>query len=79
MIGLLIIGVFQAALLVLLLLTKRNKSVSDYILAGYLVLSALLIFFTYLEIWNRNNDLQHLWLINLRTPFILLLPLPAYG
>ena len=75
MIGLLIIGVFQAALLVLLLLTKRNKSVSDYILAGYLVLSALLIFLTYLEIWNRNNDLQHLWLINLRTPFILLIPL----
>jgi len=73
MIGLLIIGVFQAALLVLLLLTKRNKSVSDYILAGYLVLSALLIFLTYLEIWNRNNDLQHLWLINLRTPFILLI------
>lgn len=73
MIGLLIIGVFQAVLLVLLLLTKRNKSVSDYILAGYLVLSALLIFFTYLEIWSRNNDLQHLWLINLRTPFILLI------
>ncbi len=73
MIGLLVIGMFQAALLVLLLLTKRNKSVSDYILAGYLVLSALLIFFTYLEIWNRNNDLQHLWLTNLRTPFILLI------
>ncbi len=73
MIGLLIIGVFQAVLLVLLLLTKRNKSVSDYILACYLVLSGLLIFLTYLEIWNRNNDLQHLWLINLRTPFILLI------
>jgi AraC-like DNA-binding protein len=73
MIGLLVIGVFQAVLLVLLLLTKRNKSVADYILAGYLVLSGLLIFFTYLEIWNRNNDLQHLWLTNLRTPFILLI------
>ena len=73
MIGLLVIGMFQAALLVLLLLTKRNKSVSDYILAGYLVLSGLLILLTYLEIWNRNNDLQHLWLINLRTPFILLI------
>ena len=73
MIGLLVIGIFQAVLLVMLLLTKRNKSVPDYILAGYLVLSGLLIFFTYLEIWNRNNDLQHLWLINLRTPFILLI------
>jgi AraC-like DNA-binding protein len=73
MIGLLVIGVFQAALLVLLLLSKRKKSIPDYILAGYLFLSALLIFFTWLEIWNRNNELQHLWLINLRTPFILLI------
>ena len=44
MIGLLVIGIFQAALLVLLLLTKRKKSTPDYILAGYLFLSALLIF-----------------------------------
>lgn len=73
MIGLLVIGVFQAVLLVLLLLTKRNKSIADYILAGYLVLSGLLIFFTYLEIWNRNNDFQYLCLANLRTPFILLI------
>jgi AraC-like DNA-binding protein len=73
MIGLLVIGVFQAALLVLLLLTKRKKSTPDYILAGYLFLSALLIFFTWLEIWSRNNDLQILWLTNLRTPLILLI------
>ena len=73
MIGLLVIGIFQAALLVLLLLTKRNKSTPDYILAGYLFLSALLIFFTWLEIWSRNNDVQILWLTNLRTPFILLI------
>jgi len=73
MIGLLVIGVFQAALLVLLLLTKRKKSTPDYILSGYLFLSALLIFFTWLEIWSRNNDLQILWLTNLRTPLILLI------
>jgi AraC-like DNA-binding protein len=73
MIGLLVIGVFQALLLVLLLLSKRNKSVADYILAGYLVLSGLLLFFTYLEIWNRNNDFQYLLITNLRTPFILLI------
>jgi AraC-like DNA-binding protein len=73
MIGLLVIGIFQAVLLILLLLTKRNKRVSDYFLAGYLVLSALTIFFTYLEIWSRNNDLQNLWLTNLRTPLILII------
>ncbi len=73
MLGLLVLGIFQGGLLVLLLLSKRKKLVSDYILAGYLFLSALLIFFTWLEIWNRNNDFQHLWFINLRTPFIFLL------
>ena len=73
MVGLLIIGVFQGGLLVLLLLTKRKKGAADYILAWYLFLSALLLFFTWLEIWNRNNDLQYFWLINLRTPFILLI------
>ncbi len=73
MIGLLVIGVFQAALLVLLLLTKRKKSTPDFILAGYLFLSALLIFFTWMEIWARNSDEQILWLTNLRTPLILLI------
>ena len=73
MIGLLVIGVFQAALLVLLLLTKRKKSIPDYILAGYLFLSALLIFLTWLEIWGQNNNFHLLWLTNLRTPFILLI------
>lgn len=73
MVGLLIIGVFQGGLLVLLLLTKRKKGAADYILAWYLFLSALLLFFTWLEIWSRNNDLHYLWLINLRTPFILLI------
>ena len=73
MVGLLVIGVFQAALLVLLLLTKRTRSTPDYILAGYLLLSALLIFFTWLEIWGRNNDQQILWLTNMRTPLILLI------
>lgn len=73
MLGFLVIGVFQAVLLVLLLLTKRKKSFPDYILAGYLFLSALLIFFTWLEIWSHNNDLQFLCLVNLRTPFILLI------
>ncbi len=73
MIGILIIGVFQAALLVLLLLTKRKKSTPDYILAGYLFLSALLIFLTWLEIRIQSNLLQYLWLTNLRTPLILLI------
>lgn len=71
MIFLLIIGAFQAIALVLLLLVKRDKGVADYILSGYLFVSALIIVFAYLEIWNRNLGYPYPWLINLSTPLIL--------
>ena len=70
---LLVIGAFQAVLLVVLLLTKREKTISDFILSGYLFLSALIILLAYLEIWNRNNNFPYPWLINLSTPLILVI------
>jgi AraC-like DNA-binding protein len=70
--ALLVIGVFQAILLVLLLIVKRNRSVSDHILSGYLFLSALIILLAYIEIVNRDYGYPFPWLINLSTPFILL-------
>lgn len=71
MIFLLIIGAFQAIALVMLLLVKRGKGVADYILSGYLFVSALTIVLAYLEIWNRNLGYPYPWLINLSTPLIL--------
>jgi AraC-like DNA-binding protein len=71
-IPLLIIAAFQAILLVVLLLVKREKSVSDFILASYLFLSAITILLAHLEIWNRNIGYPYPWLINLSTPLILL-------
>ncbi len=73
MIVLLIIGIFQSALLVFLLLTKKPKGVADYILSGYLFISAITLLFAYLEIWSRNQGYSHPWLINLSTPLILLI------
>jgi AraC-like DNA-binding protein len=70
--ALLVIGVFQAILLVLLLVVKRNKSLSDQILSGYLFLSAFIILLAYIEIVNRDYGYPYPWLINLSTPFILL-------
>jgi AraC-like DNA-binding protein len=71
MISLLIFGVFQAVMLIVLLLTKQRKAASDYILGAYLFLSAFIILLAYLEIWNRTNGYPHPWLINLSTPLIL--------
>lgn len=73
MIPLLIIAAFQAVLLVMLLLTKKSKSIADYILSGYLFVSALTILFAYLEIINRNLGYPYPWVINISTPLILLL------
>ncbi|MDX9846772.1 MAG: AraC family transcriptional regulator [Tenuifilaceae bacterium] len=73
MIALLIIGIFQSALLVFLLLAKKNKGIADFILSGYLFISAITLLFAYLEIWSRNQGYSHPWLINLSTPLILLI------
>lgn len=73
MIPLLIIAAFQAILLVVLLLVKKSKSAPDYILSGFLLVSALTILFAYLEILNRKNGYALPWLINLSTPLILLM------
>lgn len=73
MIALLIIGIFQSALLVFLLLAKKNKCIADFILSGYLFISAITLLFAYLEIWSRNQGYSHPWLINLSTPLILLI------
>lgn len=73
MVAILIIGIFQSALLVFLLLTKKPKSVSDYILSGYLFISAITLLLAYLEIWSRSNGYVYPWLLNLSTPLILLI------
>lgn len=73
MVALLIIGIFQSALLVFLLLVKKPKSIADYILSGYLLVSAITLLFAYLEIWSRTNGYPYPWLLNLSTPLILLI------
>ncbi len=73
MIFLLILGAAQALMLFFLLLGKKPIRMPDYILSGYLLLSALIILFAYFEIWNRNSGYPYPWLINISTPFILLI------
>jgi AraC-like DNA-binding protein len=68
----LIIATFQAILLTFLLLAKKGKSKSDYILSGYFAVSAISILFAYLEIVNRSSGFPFPWIINISIPLILL-------
>jgi AraC-like DNA-binding protein len=72
MIALILIGSFQSAMLLMLLLVKRQKNLSDYCLAGYFVASAISIILAYLEISNRNNGYPYPWAIAISVPPILL-------
>lgn len=68
----LIIGIFQSFFLAILLLAKKKKSISDYILSGHFILYALTLLLAYLEIYNRQHGYLWPWLINTSTPLILL-------
>ncbi|MFO7656977.1 MAG: AraC family transcriptional regulator [Bacteroidales bacterium] len=73
MIALILIGSFQSAMLLALLLAKRQKNLSDYCLAGHFVASAISIILAYLEISIRNNGYPFPWAIAISVPSILLI------
>jgi len=68
----LVFGFFLSFFLWILVLTKRDKSVSDKILSFYFLVSALVILFAFLEIYSRKNGYIFPWAIGTSTPFILL-------
>ncbi len=72
MYNLLIIGIFEGLFLASLILTKKNKTKSDYILAIYFVLFGLNIFFSYMEAYNRNNNFSFPFFIMTSAPLLLL-------
>jgi len=61
----LIIGVFEAIFLILLLISKKNKTKSDLFLGIILSLYASSIFATYVEIYNIQNNFPYPQIINL--------------
>ncbi len=73
MIALILIGSFQSAMLLMLLLSKKQKSFSDYCLSAHFVASAISILLAFIEIHNRNNNYPVPWLIAVSIPSILLL------
>lgn len=68
----LLIATFEAVFIGLLILAKRKKSTSDYILFSLFVVYAITIGFSFLEIYNRNNSYPYPIFISVSVPFILL-------
>lgn len=61
----LVIGTFEAAFLILLLLSKKDKTLSDVYLGTIFSLYALSIGGSYLEIYNIRNNFPYPGIINL--------------
>ena len=49
------IEIFQSVLWGFFTRSKKPQSIADYILSGYLLLSAITLLFAYLELWSRTN------------------------
>lgn len=69
---LIIIGTFEAVFLAILLLFKKNKIFSDYILFSYFIFFGIHLILFYGEYYNYAHDYPYPALIMTRVPFALL-------
>lgn len=69
---LLIIGTFEALFLILLIISKRERRISDFFLGFIFFSFALSIGFTWLEIFNADNGYPFPWALNISWIFIFL-------
>ncbi|MDF1570632.1 MAG: AraC family transcriptional regulator [Bacteroidales bacterium] len=69
---LLIIGTFEALFLILLIISKRERRISDFFLGFIFFSFALSIGFTWLEIFNAENGYPFPWALNISWIFIFL-------
>lgn len=72
MLNILIIGVFEGLFLATLLFSKKNKTISDKILASFFLLFALNIFLSFVEAYNRRNGFPYPMFIFTAAPLLLL-------
>jgi AraC-like DNA-binding protein len=69
---LLIIGTFEALFLILLIISKRERRISDFFLGFIFFSFALSIGFTWLELFNAENGYPFPWALNISWIFIFL-------
>ncbi len=68
----LLFGAFEGLIIFLLILLKRKKTVSDYLLSAFFLLFAFNAFLSYLEIYNRTHGFPYPLFFFISTPFLLL-------
>ena len=68
----LLFGVFEALIIFLLIILKRKKTVSDYLLSSFFLVYSLNTFLSYLEIYNRTHGFPYPLFFFVSTPFLLL-------
>lgn len=70
--SIILFGVFEGLIIFLLLLLKRQKTVSDNLLSAFFLLYSFDTFLSYLEIYNRTHGYPYPWFFFISTPFLLL-------
>ena len=70
--SILLFGVFEGLIIFLLILLKRKKTVSDYLLSSFFLIYSLNTFLSYLEIYNRTHGYPYPLFFFVSTPFLLL-------
>lgn len=66
------VGIFECIFLAALLFVKRQRTISDNILAAALLVIGANIFFSYLESYNHEHDFAYSWMINISSPLVML-------
>ncbi len=67
-----IFGVIEGIFLIALILSKKKKNTSDYILSCTFFLLSAYLFLLFLELYNRNNNYPYPDLIHISVPIIFL-------
>ncbi len=66
------LGIFESLFLALILIFKKNKSISDNILAFSFIIISINIFFSFLECFNQEHQFKYSFLINISSPLVML-------
>ncbi len=70
--SILLFGVFEGLIIFLLILLKRKKTVSDYLLSSFFLVYSIGTFLSYLEIYNRTHGFPYPLFFFVSTPLLLL-------
>lgn len=69
---LLLIGAYHTLVLIGMVMTKKQKTLSDYFLSALFAVYGITLFLGYMEAYNLEHNFRHPFFINTSPPFIFL-------